>query len=178
MAKVYVQFDGVDEIKVVSVFGSPQDPAFYPNQAELDDTDLRYLAFINPSSTLEGAKTAQIAALSTACQVAIYAGFTSSALGAAHSYPFQDKDQTNLAASVLESTLPGNAPDWTTPFWCADPSTTPATWAMLPHSAAQIQQVGRDAMAAKLAAIQRNVTLAGQVLAATTVAAVQAITWD
>jgi hypothetical protein len=59
MATVYVQFSDSTETTVASVFGCPQDPDIYPNQAAIDDTDARYQAFINPSSTAAG-KNAEI----------------------------------------------------------------------------------------------------------------------
>ena len=46
-----------------------------------------------------------------------------------------------------------------------------------PHTAAQIQQVGSDAKSAIVAALEKNASLAAQVMAAADVAAVQAIVW-
>lgn len=48
MATVYVQFEGEDKQRVVSVLPGPQDPHHYPNQSEIDDFDVRYLKFISP----------------------------------------------------------------------------------------------------------------------------------
>lgn len=124
---------------------------------------------------LSQAKAAQTASLSKQCQQAIYAGFTSSALGAAYTYPAKDTDQQNLTASVVSSLVPGLATGWTTPFWCADAN---GAWAFRPHTATQIQQVGTDGKAAILAAMQKNQQLADQVNAATTVADVQAVVWS
>ena len=121
-------------------------------------------------------QAAQTALVSATCQAAIYAGFTSSALGAVYDYPFGDKDQTNLNGDVILSTLPSSqAQGWTTAFWCADAN---GNWAMRAHTAAQIQQVGIDAAAAKLANVNKNVALATQIAQATTIAAVQAINWS
>lgn len=133
-----------------------------------------YAAYDPISDSLNEAKRLQIAALSTSCQAAIYAGFSSSALGADHTYPANDKAQTNLSGSVIDSMLPGNGPTWTTPFWCADST---GAWAYVAHTVTQIQQVGRDGKAAILSALEKNQSLATQVAAATTVAAVQAIKW-
>lgn len=123
---------------------------------------------------LAQAKESQISLLSSDCSTQIYAGFQSSALGAAYTYPANDKDQANLSASVLASLLPGLPANWTTPFPCQDGS---GTWAHVQHTAAQIQQVGSDAKAAIVAAIMKNATLAQQVSEAISVAAVQAIVW-
>lgn len=123
---------------------------------------------------LSSAQTDKLSALSTACASSIYAGFISNALGAAYSYPAKDKDQSNLVASVTASLVPGLPAGWTTDFWCADLA---GAWALRPHTAAQIQKVGLDGKAAIGAAIQKNAALGQQVMAATTVAAVQAIVW-
>ena len=44
----YVQFTDSNKTAIVSVFACPQDPDLYPNQGEVDETDARYLAFMNP----------------------------------------------------------------------------------------------------------------------------------
>lgn len=124
--------------------------------------------------TLTEAQATKTAALYAACRRAILVGFTSSALGAAHTYPTDDKSQLNLTASVTDSLLPNLPAGWTTPFMCADSS---GVWAMRPHTAAQIQQAGSDGKAFVLKNLQQNATLAAQAVAATTVAAVQAIVW-
>lgn len=64
---------------------------------------------------------------------------------------------------------------WTTPFWCENSS---GVWNYVPHTAAQIQQVGLDGKAAITANLVKNKTLATESQAATTIAAVQAITWS
>ena len=64
---------------------------------------------------------------------------------------------------------------WTTPFWCEDAA---GNWAWVNHTSAQIQKVGVDGKQAILACMAKNAGLAAQVAAATTVAAVQAITWS
>ena len=124
--------------------------------------------------SLPAIKVAKIAELSAACQATIFSGFNSSALGAAHHYPATDRDQSNLAASVLASILPGIAGGWTTPFWCADGS---GNWAHTQHTAAQIQQVGTAALTSISGNIIKNTTLAAQVNACSTVVCVAAIIW-
>lgn len=54
MPTVNVQFTDATEATVKAVFAVPQDPAIYPNQAAVPDTDARYLAFIDPASTAAG----------------------------------------------------------------------------------------------------------------------------
>jgi hypothetical protein len=135
------------------------------------------LAEVPPPSAAEllaAAQAAKIGELSAACKASIYAGFTSDALASGYSYPAKDTDQQNLASSVIDSLLSNGAAGWVTPFWCADAS---GSWAFRMHSAAQIQQVGKDAKAAVLAAMAKNQALVGQVAAASTVAAVNAVAW-
>jgi hypothetical protein len=134
------------------------------------------LAVVPPSAEeLDDAKASQKSVVSQACQAAIVAGFTSSALGAAHTYPAKPTDQQNLNASVVASLLPGITAGWTTPFWCADSG---GHWAYVMHTVAQIQQVGVDGKAAILACLTKNQELAAQIDAATTVDAVQVIQWS
>lgn len=133
-------------------------------------------SFSNPAVlTLGQAQAAQITSVTSACQAAIVAGFSSAALGSAHTYPAQVIDQQNLSASVLSSMMPNLPPDWTTPFWCEDAG---GNWAYVSHTAAQIQQVGQDGKAAIIAAVQKKAALVAQINAATTVATVQTINWS
>ncbi|WP_431207520.1 hypothetical protein [Burkholderia cepacia] len=124
---------------------------------------------------LAAAQAAQIAVINAACQAQIVAGFTSSALGAPHTYPSQLTDQQNLSASVLASVMPNLSSDWSTPFWCADAA---GEWAYALHTATQIQQVGQDGKSAILAAIEKKASLASEINSARTISAVQAITWQ
>jgi hypothetical protein len=66
---------------------------------------------------------------------------------------------------------------WSTPFWCADTTTSPPTWAFRNHSAIQIFRVGKDAKKAVLSLMGENQFLAQKILAALSVAAVEAIKW-
>ena len=117
---------------------------------------------------------AKLAELEAACVAQILAGYTSAALGAPHTYPAKDADQRNMTASVTASLLPGLAADWTAPFWCADAD---GTWAMQPHTAAQIQQAGADGYAAILAARVKLAGLNARVATATTPDDLAALTW-
>jgi hypothetical protein len=175
--------------------------------------------------TLATAQSQQINYLSNACQEAIISGFTSSALGTAHTYPSKQTDQLNLTASVTTAliaqsnagtwaadtayavgtvvevsgetyvcttagTSGAEAPTWTDATTTASVTDGTAAWEVwstlfwavdansyLPHSVSQIQQVGLDAKAAIATLLYQNNTLGNQVMAATTVAAVQAIVW-
>jgi hypothetical protein len=125
---------------------------------------------------LASAQAAQIQLLSSACAQALVSGFTSSALGSAYIYPSGLIDQQNLSTAVISSMAPGLASTWTIPFWCSNSG----AWALTPHTAAQIQQVGTDWQAAKSALQTQYATLIAQVQAATTttVDAVAAIAWS
>ena len=123
---------------------------------------------------LAQAQAAQIAIITQACAGAITGGFSSSALGSAHTYPSGLTDQANLAANVVSSLLPGLPSTWTTPQICSDAN---GVWAYVAHTAAQIQQVGSDGKAAILASLAKKASLQAEIEAATTVAAVQAIVW-
>ncbi len=102
--------------------------------------------------------------MSNACQVAITGGFVSSALGAANTYPADQVTQTNIIA----------ASDHGGSLWC-QPSG--GAWAFTTHSEAQATQVYSDLTAHIQAQQTTYAGLLAQIAAATTVAAVQAITW-
>lgn len=122
--------------------------------------------------TTDATRAAKVAEMSAACAAAIVAGFKSTALGAEHTYPAKPTDQTNLAGSILDSLIAGPG-DWATPFWCADSA---GAWDFRPHTAAQIQQVGRDGKAAILAAMTRNEALRAQIMESS-IAQIDEIHW-
>lgn len=68
---------------------------------------------------------------------------------------------------------------WTTEFWCATNDNGVNSWAWQPHTADQIQMVGRVGKATIMAYQAKNATLQAQLMSAatTTVDAVAAITW-
>ena len=131
---------------------------------------------VTKENKLQSAKDAKAAKLSEACAAAICAGFECSALGDPHHYPTKSTDQQNLLSSIADSLLAVDDPVWTTPFWC-----TPLgqdDWAMRPHSHAEIQRVGREAKAAVLLLMAKNLSLAKAVRLATTMSDIDAIQWD
>ena len=109
-----------------------------------------------------------------ACRSTILAGFDSDALGTTYHYPAKATDQSNLSGSVLASLLPDTPAEWVTPFWCADGD---GVWAFRLHTAAQIQQVGRDAKAAILVSMGKNELLQTQIASATSLEELNTITW-
>lgn len=124
--------------------------------------------------TLDAVKAAHVEALRVACEATITGGFKSSALGNAHTYPSDIKAQINLMGSVTDSLMPNLPADWSTPFWVCDDQ---GNWKWEAHTAAQIQQAGRDGKAAVVAAQTKLGELTAAVEAAKTKKAVEAITW-
>lgn len=129
-----------------------------------------------PPPSIEELRVSKAADIDQACRDAIYAGFTSNALGAVHHYPAKDKDQANLVGSVTESLYPNLSPEWVTPFWCATENSN-GEWAYRLHTAAQIQQVGMDAKAAIVAALTYNAQLQAQIAVADA-EGLEAIVWN
>lgn len=125
---------------------------------------------VDPAVVLANAKAAKISVLQAACAAALVAGFTSSALGAAHTYPSQKNDQDNLQSAVAASA--GQADTWTTPLWCEDQT---GAWAYTAHTAAQVAQVNVDWVAFRTAAQSKYAAAVAQVNAATTTDAVAAV---
>lgn len=123
---------------------------------------------------LVASKARKIAVLNSCCSLTIMNGFRSDALGEPFYYPAKKQDQDNLVASVTDSLIPNLPEDWTTPFWCMDRTDI---WAFRPHTAAQIQQVGREGKAATLAAMTKNEQLRQLVDEATDEAQLDAIVW-
>lgn len=119
------------------------------------------------SLILAKAKVDQITAITQSCAAAIVAGFSSSALGTAHTYPSQPTDQTNLIGAVASGLATVN-------FWCVDSA---GVWGITSHTAAQIKQVLADGGTQRMAYSVKLKGMADQVQAATTVSAVQAIVW-
>lgn len=129
---------------------------------------------VDGSASLDTYKAKKINKLKEACHAQIVAGFTSNTLGIDHHYPQAELDQTNMVGSVVASLIPGNPVGWTTYFWCRDNA---GVWSFQPHTAAQIQQAGTDSKNSILFALSKNDKLGQQVLAATTIAEVDAIVW-
>lgn len=115
---------------------------------------------------LSAVRTAQIATLSAACQAAITSGFTSTALGSSYTYPSAATDQANLVQVATNSA--GGF------LWC---KSSAGVWAYVVHTQAQAQQVLAAFIAWRSAQQQELVTLTAEVNAATTEAAIEAITW-
>jgi hypothetical protein len=120
--------------------------------------------------SMKAIKSKQIA---LECRRAIEGGFESSALGVTHQYPSKGTDQQNLNGSVVASLLESD-PAWTTPFWCADEN---GVWEFFPHTAAQIQQVGRECKTHILTQMNKNKALQERVANATSAEELEALSW-
>jgi hypothetical protein len=156
------------------------DVTFFRSIAETDGvwtcTDGKTVTKVMPSAAqlLAAAQATASGAMNAATQAAIYAGFQSSALGKVYTYPAKDTDQQNLAASVLDAVINASVSGYTTPFWCCDST---GKWAYVPHTSAQMIQVGKDGKNAILAALSRNAVAQAAIANATSVATVQAVTF-
>lgn len=100
-------------------------------------------------------------------------GFSSSALGSAHTYPSNPTDQANLHAAALCSYAPPTATGWTALLWCANSS---GNWALTAHTAAQARQALADWVTFRGQCAQALASAVQTINVATTVAAVQAVT--
>jgi hypothetical protein len=127
---------------------------------------------LSAAQQLANAQAAQLLIVAAASAAAQTSGYTSSALGSAYSYPSGITDQANLTACITASLIaPAGTPFL---FWCTSAA---GVSGFVSHTAAQIQAVGLAALAAIMAAKQKQLTLSQQVAAASTVAAVQAVVW-
>lgn len=111
-----------------------------------------------PPPSVAYSATARIATLSAACEDAITSGFTSSALGAPHTYQSDRDDQTNLLGSHATAIATGQS----VPHKCRDGA---SVWAYRLHTPAQMTQVLADGAATKLGHLQRFGLLRDQVWA-------------
>lgn len=126
-----------------------------PTQAELE------------SASVPASKLAKIAELKQACTTAIQSGFTSSALGLPHLYDSElPQDQINLTGAVIAG-IDMN-------FTCTDSDGN--KW-QRPHTAAQMAQVYVDGVAHMQYSKSHLYTRLSLVNAATTIEAVNGISW-
>ena len=109
---------------------------------------------------------AKIIELNIACGNFMLNGFTSSALGNVHIYDSKLEDQLNLTGVMAL-----NADSY---YKCLDGA---GVKAFLPHSAAQIKQVGIDGAMFKMVALSKVDGLKKAVMLATTLADINAIVW-
>jgi len=126
------------------------------------------------SVLVQQARIVQIALIAAASTAAQTTGFSSSALGSEYTYPSGIQDQANLNAVATSSTFPIQPSGATFLFWCTSAS---GVSGFVAHTAAQIQKVGMDGLAAIMAQKSKQWALTQQIQAATTVAEVQAIVW-
>ncbi|HEF4743291.1 TPA: hypothetical protein SAO08_003143 [Burkholderia multivorans] len=126
------------------------------------------LAQIPPPTSaqlLSSAQTARNAVLNAACSAAIMSGFSSNSLGQTYNYPSTLTDQTNQN-TVAQCASGG-------PLWCE----TAGSWSFKQHTQSQAQAVVASFSAWLNKCQQQLVDLMNQVNAATSVSAVESITW-
>ena len=129
-----------------------------------DNDDGTYSSVPRPALSLRPQKLTEINA---ACAAAITAGFTSSALGAPHTYQSQLEDQLNLVGAAAMGV--------TVSYRCTDVN---GVYAARPHTAAQIKQVLADGAQVKLNMLAQATSLKAQVEEAETAEEMTAIVWS
>lgn len=125
--------------------------------------------------TVDAARQRKAEEISVLCRNTIVSGFNSDALGETNFYGSDPEDQHNLSACVLDSTLPGNDASWTGAFKCTGADGI-KTYKM--HTAAQLQKVGRDGMAAIMSCLLRNEVKQAAIKSANSVESVNAVNWN
>ena len=115
--------------------------------------------------TLAQVQALQSQYVSGACQAAIVGGFTSSALGAAYSYPSDNITQANI-----NTVVPFGGSIWCQPSGGA--------WVFQAHTTTQALQVQKDMNTWIQAQQSKYAGLLTQIAAATSASAVQAIVWS
>ncbi|HDR9259632.1 TPA: hypothetical protein QDB21_005654 [Burkholderia vietnamiensis] len=189
MGQKYAAFDAQGNITAFYDSVDSPVPAGVPNTVEITQEQWQTcinqqgqwhvvsgaLAPVPPPTAAEQLATAKesaISALNAACQAAILAGFTSSALGVATFYPTTDTDQRNLQSSALAAAWNVGTAGWQVPLWCEQG----AAWAYVDHTAQQVQQVNSDWVAFRTSVQQKYAAAMSQVNAATTIEGVQSVT--
>jgi hypothetical protein len=114
---------------------------------------------------LAAAQAVQSSTLSNACASAIVSGFTSDALGAAHTYPSGLTDQQNQG--TVSACASGGL------LWCE----TNGTWSFVQHTQVQAQSVVASFAEYLNQCQSQLVSLIAQVNAAESTAAVEAVAW-
>lgn len=168
--KVYVQYSDATKATIISSFGCPQDPNFHPNQETIDSSDPRYQAFVNPASTLAGAQSAKIAALTASYQAAIQqpVSYTSEG-GATKTYQADAGSIANLTQMLLAFQSSQTVPVGF--YWVSLDN------AQVPFSYADMQGLANALGTQGAVAFRQLQTLKGKVNTAATVDAVQTIEW-
>ena len=123
---------------------------------------------------LDDAKADRARTLRFDCFHEIVGGFTSAALGAAHSYGSSDTDRENIDRAAMAALSGQKDPKWTAQVQCA---VNDGPMSLAAHTAAQVHQVSSDLHAHIEAARVKRDALNARIAAATTVAEVEAITW-
>jgi len=116
------------------------------------------------AAQLATAQAVQNNILTQACASAIVSGFSSSALGSEYQYPSDVNTQSNIDRASASGGY----------LWCAPASNA---WGLVSHTQSQAAQVRTDLWSYIQTQQSKLATLRQQIAAATTVSAVQAVTW-
>lgn len=126
------------------------------------------------AALLTNTQTRKISALNASCDAAVTSGFTSTALGTAHTYLCGPNDQTQLTAQAFDAYRNAAVLGWTCWLTCKNLA---GVKARREHTSAQILLVadaGKLHVATQLSNRDTKVTL---VNAALTVEQINAVTW-
>lgn len=134
---------------------------------EIGQPDLSLAPVLPDSLALQLAKTKKVADLRIPCCNAITAGFQSDATGQVMSYGYGITDQNNLISAAMAGVHDV--------IWCAN---TAGVWARVTHTAEQIMKVSADAVAHRAGHSAKMAGLVQNVMAAQSLADVDAITWE
>lgn len=118
MTDIYVQFSDETQTAVTSVFGCPQDPAYWSNQGVVQDDDQRYLDFLNPPVTpadILAANQAAQAELKTQASRAMTPVLMALQLDATDEITLKAKAWRDYYQLLEVVDLTPSNPDWPTP---------------------------------------------------------------
>ncbi|HEC12324.1 MAG TPA: hypothetical protein ENI80_03600 [Acidiferrobacteraceae bacterium] len=108
---------------------------------------------LNPPATLDDIKTAKQGELIFACRTTITGGFTSAALGAVHTYPLSESDQTNMQAVYSSAIGHAGEVGWSGLIQCQAVGESAPTYKI--HDETQVRAVGDAAIAHKDQQLQK-----------------------
>lgn len=175
----------VVNIIVVSSLDFPVSPGYLVQTDTAGIGDIyNGVVFTRPEVPIATARLRKSREMRKASGLARRAGFTSSALGTAYFYSTDnafgdsdddEKDAELLQAAVLKALIEKDTLNWTISWPCS--ADGGATYSVLPHTSAQMRQVGHDGLVAMQAVRGKLRTKLAEIAVATTVAQVEAVVW-
>lgn len=130
---------------------------------------------LKPPKTLTDLKREKALTIDLTCRNEITSGFTSDALGFLVTYPSNQTDQLNLLAAVTESYDASNPIDWSVSLWYKNSLNE---WVTSQHNSSQLRKVNSDCKQMISSLRAKNTNLQSQINSATTIEALNLITWS